>query len=197
MKATTRRKGSVDAPFEWNDRKLKAAFRIALGQDTRPTIAADLGIHPQTLRFWESFKEFQRKVDENRDKILQSTELHLMQGLSEQVFNLRHLINAKLRNKADQEKVPVERLLAEYRKYTQQIFEIQKGGKPISMKSTSDINVTHTGSVEFVEKLLEEAGKTGSRDELSHRLLEIAGEVISDKERALSEDEGEFPGRKP
>ena len=187
-KKNTRKKGSVEAPFEWNDKKATAALLIAMGQDTRTSIANQIGVHVKTVQYWESFTEFQQKIIENRSKVIQSTELNLLQSYSEQIFNMRHLINSKLNNKAEQKRVPVEKLLAEFRKYLGQIFVVQKGGNPVHMQS--DVSITHSGSVELIEGLLKEVEGSDSKDGLNSRLLEIANEVVADKEKEYESVEG-------
>jgi hypothetical protein len=131
--------------FDWTPAKRKAAFLLAVGQDPKTIIAKKVEAHPKTISYWGKHPEFQRQVVEFREKILLTTDEQLTRTLSEQVLNMRGALNIKLNSLAELKKIPTERLLAEYRKFIETIFKVNKGGDVTH--HTGELNVNYGGKI--------------------------------------------------
>ena len=178
----TSKKGKLDAPFQWNKRRLQIAFQLAQGQETKTSIARKFGIHRKTIHHWETFKEFQEKVLENREKIIQDTDEKLIRGLSEQVFKVRHILNEKLSRASAIEATDTVKLIGEFRKLMETLHKI--GNTKTSVPQEHLVNVNYGGRVQ-IENILNDIEDVVQKGKVKTRLDDIAGQIIEDKAREM------------
>lgn len=176
--------------FEWTPTRRKAAHLIAFGQEPKTVIAKQLGIHRKTISFWETFPEFQREVQERREKYIIATDKQVTKALSEQLLAMRTVLSKKLSNAKELEKIPTEKLLAEFRKYLAEVFKVSKGGDV--MVHQHEGNFTYGGKLQ-IEQLL---GSMGPDDQqrMAQAIDGIADQILEERAREIEESGPKFPG---
>ena len=157
---------------------------IAMGQETKSEIARRLGVHRKTIHHWETFREFQEKVLEMREKIILETDEQLIRGISEQVFRVRHILNAKLSKASTVEDTDTVKLLSEFRKLMETLHKIRSSNSAVPQEHL--VNVNYTGRVQ-IEQLLGGIEDAVQKGKVEDNLLAIANQILCEKEGEMGD----------